>query len=597
MRNASGTTRSFLFSLVRTATSHIAFSVGCLTLICFIGCDGSESVADASSRLQSSSRSPVISVAHTVPNTSTSGEEVVADDEAKEVFDHKPVVLFDSYHAHNFIHRGLVPGEYVYHRYTGYRRAAGLLRERGCDVQELLVGPLTDDKLRDVKLLVVNLPSMDRPPWLVSEIEAVERYVLAGGGVLFITDHSNCYYHQYHLLPLWDRLRLTPTFETACEDEWRSVTMPGAPGWFMVQDFAKHPITDGIRNFYIQTGGHLVGDGIIAKTSSQAWADAGQVPLYGEGSPGLTGDMRYSDNEKKGPLGILVAQELGKGRIVVVSDQNCFGDAVLTIADNWRVWLHAVRWCGGLNVSDEPATVFDLPRSKKDQRLSTGGEAADGSLSWIESLGDDSAAKEEGRKEEQAAQAQIEKWTVHCLEPISQSRFHWTGMNSDQFYYFFCWLNRYRWTSCDDRFEQPSSEVRDRLLMFVFVEDLADNRNMSIATRTLERGGKVVLLCAPPRSSVSEQAASKTAEGEHSDLVTALMGIRRFAPDSDLTEEDVVTGPVRHFSYTVGNGTLISVVDCRRLANGKFLAPEIAPDGAVSKWEFTLRNWLFETPR
>ncbi len=184
--------------------------------------------------------------------------------------------MFDSFHAHNFLERGLVPGEHTYHRITSLRRAASLLTDRELEVREMLVGPWTPDKLEGVRLIVLNLPSMDRPPWLVSEIETVERFVRDGGGMLFITDHSNCYYHQYHLLPLWQRLGLIPTFETTCERTEKNLLAHSGPGWLLIRDFSEHPLTQNVRYFGIQTGGRVVGEGIVARTSSAAWADAGE---------------------------------------------------------------------------------------------------------------------------------------------------------------------------------------------------------------------------------------------------------------------------------------------------------------------------------
>ncbi len=88
------------------------------------------------------------------------------------------------------------------------------------------------------------------------------------------------------------------------------------PGWLLVRDFDKHPVTEGVRYFGTQTGGRVVGDGVIARTSQDAWADAGLSPLYGEGNPGLTGDLQYSPAEEQGAQGILLAKDIDRGRVV-----------------------------------------------------------------------------------------------------------------------------------------------------------------------------------------------------------------------------------------------------------------------------------------
>ncbi len=224
------------------------------------------------------------------------------------------------------------------------------------DVRELLVGPITSDRLKDVQLVILNLPSMDRPPWLTSEIDAVEKFIRQGGGMIFITDHSNCYYHQYHLLPLWQRLGLTPTFETACERTDTNKLAQGGPGWLLVRDFQQHPVTENVRFFATQTGGRVVGDGVIARTSPNAWADQGMSPLYGEGNPGLLGDLRMSDGEEQGAQGIVLAKTIGRGRVVIIADQNALGDAQISYADNWRLWLNACNWAGQLKIQTSPLT-------------------------------------------------------------------------------------------------------------------------------------------------------------------------------------------------------------------------------------------------
>jgi hypothetical protein len=40
----------------------------------------------------------------------------------------------------------------------------------------------------------------------------------------------------------------------------------------------------------------------------------------------------------------VAAKEFGKGRIVVVGDQNLFGDVFLNYADNYRLWLNGMAW-------------------------------------------------------------------------------------------------------------------------------------------------------------------------------------------------------------------------------------------------------------
>lgn len=523
-----------------------------------------------------------------------------------------PVVLFDSFHAHNFLHRGLVPGEHSYHHFTGLRRAAKLLEKRGCEVRELLVGPLTARQLADVQLVVLNLPSTDRPPWLVSEIAAIEQFVRQGGGIIFITDHSNCYYHQYHLLPLWDRLGLTPTFETVCERKDDCKLALTGSGWIVVRDFALHPVTAGVRTFAIQTGGRLAGEGIVAWTSDEAWADAGSVPLYAEGDMGLFGDMRYSDSEEQGKQGIILARGVGLGRVAIVSDQNSLGDAFLSYADNWRLWLSACKWCGQFDWDDacenqaanrslisEPSNAasagFDAQSTTEntvhasainDADNDSGNEAGDGEVN--EPTFSELIA---GQKDRNAPPAMSpDAWSIHCWEPLAGGRFRWGGTDPEQYYYFWCWMNRWYWATANDRPHRPREHDVGRPMLLAIASDAGTPELTAHAQQTLARGGKVVLL--PEADLKTGGEPSKEEAGQ------TLERAKHLLDSTSLSFENAQWSdkPVPHWRIDTAGGTLIAIANAHSVRNASFSRPEIAPGVAISKWENELRQWLFEQP-
>lgn len=565
----------------------------------------------------------------------------------------RPVVLLDSYHAHNFVHRGLVPGEHTYHAFTALRRACRLLEQRGCQVRELLVGPLSHDQLSDVRLIVLNLPSMDRPPWLVSELLAVEDFIRRGGGIIFITDHSNCYYHQYHLLPLWDRLGLIPTFETVCERSAQCVISPGSPGWLMARDFEPHPVNQGVRFFAMQTGGRVVtnaaaGDAVIAWTSDQAWADAGALPLYGEGPVGLYGDMRYSDSEEQGKQGIVLAHSVGQGRVIVISDQNSLGDALIAYAHNWRLWVNAVRWCGRFqwdqsqhdahgsqpnhttapdatgavttlaNTTAASATVThatathsmanDTDRPSKSAANArpdiqpTSAQPVVAGLSGNRSAFDALVQSEPDRNAFPAMPAGA--WNVHCWEPISTGRFHWGGSNDGQYYNFWCWMNRWHWISADEERSRPREHQRGLPMLLAVEADLLDERLLTLARATLAQRGKVLLL--PDHDSPVDPgaAAASAAKGDAS-ASTAAPRATQWALDlagqisgSPVRSEALrwQSEPVAHWGAEVAGGWLVMVPNAAALRNASFTRPEIAPDGMQRAWQIKLHRWLFDQP-
>lgn len=524
----------------------------------------------------------------TTPSTSTT-QSTTTTAPAAVPASRQPLVLFDSFHAHNFLDRGLIPGEHTYHRFTGLRRAASLLSDRQVEVRELIVGPITAERLQDVQLVVLNLPSMDRPPWLISEIEAIERFIRHGGGMIFITDHTNCYYHQYHLLPLWQRLGLIPTFETACERNKKNLLARSGPGWLLIRDFDKHPVTDDVHFLGIQTGGRVVGEGVIARTSPDAWADAGLSPLYGEGNPGLTGDMQLSGSEEQGAQGILLAKTIDRGRVVVISDQNALGDAQISYADNWRLWLNACNWAGQLKINTQPLTIDKIAalhsngQTKRDTSTPTPFDQLVG-----------------GEPDRNANPMLPEgSWQIECWEDLSGGNFHWGSTDSQQYYYFWCWLNRWCWASAHERPSNPAPV--GRIMLLVNEGDLQLAPLKQRLQSVLRQNGKVVLLGTPVNayeSSSSPPADPIKPEFNRTNWLKEQLALLLPAGEVHQLVDSVAwqNQPVNHAQLSVGGGAMVVIPDASLLANANFTPPETAPNAGNSKWQRQLYHWLFEQP-
>jgi hypothetical protein len=191
--------------------------------------------------------------------------------------------------------------------------------------------------------LFINLVSAERPPFLVSEIAAIRAFVEAGGSLLVVTDHSNCYFHAHRLEPLFAELDMASLTDTACDVAPHTIG-PGN-GWLAVGRFDSHPLTRDLTWLGMQTGGRVDPRHAVAFTSDDAWADRWHTDLYGEeGSPGFYGNFVYSVGEERGSLGVVLAKDFGRGRIVDVADQNMLGDPFLHYADNFRLWLNACAW-------------------------------------------------------------------------------------------------------------------------------------------------------------------------------------------------------------------------------------------------------------
>ncbi len=252
-------------------------------------------------------------------------------------------ILIDSVHAHNFHHLGLREDVYDYHSSHGFHLGFAFLKDQGIEYDEMTEGTLTAEKLEPYQMLFMNLPSGELPPFTVAEINAVKAWVEGGGSVFFITDHSNCYYHAWKLKPLFNELGMKVTTETACEGGLHRLSSGKA--WIDIANFKEHPITRGLKHIAFQSGGTVDDQFAVAVTTDEAWGDEWIVDPYGENTrPGYYGDFIQQPEERTGPLGVVAARTLGKGRIVVVADQNIFGDEFIKYADNYKLFLNSINW-------------------------------------------------------------------------------------------------------------------------------------------------------------------------------------------------------------------------------------------------------------
>ena len=254
-----------------------------------------------------------------------------------------PGILFDVTHCHDYSDIGLQKENYEYHHISGSRFGVEYLKSRGIACERLAEGRFSDELLAKHKVLAINLVSADRPAFLVSEIQAIVRFVEQGGGLFLVTDHSNCYSHAHILEPLLTELGIETKKSTVC-DRFGNVLGNG-PGWICVSRFEPHPITKDLRFLGIQTGGEVDSRFAVAWTSDDAWPDKLICPPYMENvGQGFYGNFLQDPDEPTGRLGVILAKEFGKGRIVIVGDQNMISDPCFNYGDNYKLWLNSFSW-------------------------------------------------------------------------------------------------------------------------------------------------------------------------------------------------------------------------------------------------------------
>jgi hypothetical protein len=348
-------------------------------------------------------------------------------------------ILMDWLHANDFSMIGLRPKTYRYHVLAGYRRAFDYLQSRGVSRKYHSDGPFTLEKLASHRLLFINLASAEREPFLLTEIQSIRRYVEQGGSLWVVTDHSNCYFHAHRLKPLFTELGIQSFTVTACEKPPRSLGNEG--GWISVTRFDEHPVTSNLSCIAMRTGGCVDPKYAVAWTSEASWGDEWATGIYGEeNGPGFYGDFSQNPGEPSGPLGVLLAKQLGSGRIIITADQNMFSDDFLLYADNYRLWLNIMAWL------------------LRDREL----RDAEPFLEWASPR-------------------------VALFEEVESALF---GRDDDDgYYHVFALLNRYH--RC---FAHARPSDKEDLIVFPSNECRLEPPQAKLAARSLQNGGNVLLL-------------------------------------------------------------------------------------------------------
>src|SRR3954447_2913881 len=246
---------------------------------------------------------------------------------------HPPVarVLFDESHAESWTIRADVAREMLpsHPADSSYASAADALRARSLAVDAWTGGALIPAALADVAVLVIAHPSEPEwertvpgpgPPRLsAEEIEAVEQFVRAGGGLVLLAEEEQDKYGN-NVAELAERFGISveSALVSDYEQHWQ-----GAPHWVLASLGDGRAETDllarvGAACFY-------------RATTVSAGPDARVLARAGEASsaPGA-------------PL--LACVPYGAGRVVVAGDSDLFGDDCIGELGHRSLWLNLVHW-------------------------------------------------------------------------------------------------------------------------------------------------------------------------------------------------------------------------------------------------------------
>jgi hypothetical protein len=228
---------------------------------------------------------------------------------------------------------------------ASYAQAAEELGRAGFAVDVLAEGILDDVALAGIDVLVIPHTATDAwehttgvgSPWLTSdEFEAVERFVLSGGGLVILAETEQAKYGN-NLAELAVRFGIvidntTVQDPTHCHKEVST--------WILA-DLVRGPRHD-----------------LTAEVSQACFYRAGTLREF------VTADVvrlevvaRTSAAADPAGAGLLLTSATTAGRVIVTSDSDLFGDDSIDEFDHRQLWLNVVTWAAGGRAETMQATA------------------------------------------------------------------------------------------------------------------------------------------------------------------------------------------------------------------------------------------------
>jgi hypothetical protein len=251
-------------------------------------------------------------------------------------------ILFDESHAVSWTIRTKLAAEMQpsHPGDSSYALAAEALRARSLAVEARTAGPLDAAALTDVAVLVIAHPS--EPKWertvpgggsprlSPEELDAVEAYVRAGGGLVLLAEEEQDKYGN-NVAELAGRFGVGVHSDLVSDYEHHHA---GTPHWVMAD-----------------VGGAPAEVDLLARVHAACFYRATTL----EAGPNGRVLARAAASASAPGAALLVAAEHGAGRVVVAADSDLFGDDCLGDHDHADLWLNLVHWAA------QPSLAQPLP--------------------------------------------------------------------------------------------------------------------------------------------------------------------------------------------------------------------------------------------
>jgi hypothetical protein len=214
---------------------------------------------------------------------------------------------------------------------SSYELAARALRGGDLEVVAHTAGPLDGAALDGADVLVLAHPSDprwertvpgDTPLLSEPELDAIERFVREGGGLIVLGEEEQDKYAN-NLNALLARFGIHIASDALSDYE----SNDGAPHWVLGE--LARSARDGVD--------------LLARVRSACFYRAGRLEL----SNGAGVLARSSPTASVPGAALLAVTEHGAGRVVVAADSDLFGDDCIASRDHADLWCNLVLWAAG----------------------------------------------------------------------------------------------------------------------------------------------------------------------------------------------------------------------------------------------------------
>jgi hypothetical protein len=263
------------------------------------------------------------------------------------------LILIDNIHSSKQAPEfGMPWNDYRYSSLNGEKKLFDFLSANGYPHRYVTpsdAAKLTPEVLRGVGILMVDLIDAHGVDYAPDEIETVRKFVKGGGGLLVIGDHTNVYEHARRSNALLKPLGVEIDYGSGIERDPDLATADGY--WIHVQSFADHPVTRGVGAILFQTGATLSTAHGIAFLSPRGFRDDWYPNRK---HPSKLGNGLFDVGEKTGPLPLVAAGAYGRGRFVVLGDENLFANSHLYVANTFEFAANTFEWLAGAENTTPP---------------------------------------------------------------------------------------------------------------------------------------------------------------------------------------------------------------------------------------------------